>query len=307
MQIVDVDDRDREKEATRHFLSHLFFRMDLLKAMGMDSLTWVIMEAQKPHLVPGLLGDIDILAGNLQSKDMRDFLHALERVREQFPGMNELAQQDMAAKIVCEDSGLCWPPESSRVVGIEVKCGYFDTQDGPQSHKSSTKKVQKLRQRIDLLLEMGLDAVALLDIIGNEAASGANAFLDAGWQAQQSARAFQPLIEARLSDETPAAQFCWAVGAVFDRDESFSGGGGLLTVRRGLPNPLLQEGDAVARANRRTLLASIASMLGAVPVPRYCPVFFIDCMECGRLHLLEDPACRWMPRHRGQTGPAAAK
>ena len=112
MQIVDVDDLDREKEATRHFLSHLFFRQDLLKAMGMDSLTWVIMEAQKPHLVPGLVGDVDILAGNLQFKDTRDFVRALEIVEGQFPGMNELAQQDMAAKIVTEDLGLCWPPQS---------------------------------------------------------------------------------------------------------------------------------------------------------------------------------------------------
>jgi hypothetical protein len=53
MQIVDVDDPDREKEASRHFLSHLLFRQDLLKAMGMDSLTWVIMEAQKAALGPG--------------------------------------------------------------------------------------------------------------------------------------------------------------------------------------------------------------------------------------------------------------
>jgi len=106
MQIIYVDSRDREKEATRHFLSHLLFRLDLLKAMGMDGLTWVIMEAQKPHLVPGLFGDVDILAGNLQFKDPEDFVRAFEHVRNQFPEMDELAQQDMAAKIVTEDLGM---------------------------------------------------------------------------------------------------------------------------------------------------------------------------------------------------------
>ena len=111
-------------------------------------------------------------------------------------------------------------------------------------------KTKRLRQRIDLLLEMGFDAVALLDVIGNEPAQGPSAYLDAGWRARQSARAFQPILEARLTDDIPAAHFCWAVGSVFDRDERFSGGGGLLTVRRGLPNPLLQEGNADALAKR---------------------------------------------------------
>jgi hypothetical protein len=298
MQIVAVDDRDREKEATRHFLSQLSFRRDLLMAMGMDSLTWVIMESQKPHLVPGLFGDVDILAGNLQFRDAGDFVRALETIQGQFPGMNELAQQDMAAKIVTEDLGLCWPPQSSRIIGIEVKCGYFDEQDGPQSEKSSPSKTKRLRQRIELLLEMGFDAVALLDVIGNQPAQGTSAYLDAGWRARQSARAFQPILEARLTDDIPAAHFCWAVGSVFDRDERFSGGGGLLTLRRGLPNPLLQEGNGDALAKRTTMLQNVTKMLATIPVPRYCPVFFIDCQDCGRLHFLDDATCAWAPRVR---------
>lgn len=294
MQIVDVDDRDREKEATRHFLSHLFFRRDLLGAMGLDSLTWVIMEAQKPHLVPGLVGDVDILAGNLEFKDFQDFIRAMERVEQQFPGMNELAQQDLAAKIVTEDLGMRWPPESSRIVGIEVKCGYFDREDGPRSDKSSARKIEHLRQRLDLLLEMGFDKVGLLDIIGNEPSDGPNAYLEAGWRAHQSARGFQPILEARLTDDIPAAHFCWAVGSVFDRDERLSGAGGLLTVRPGLPNPLLEK----AVANRRIMLQSVTRMLGSIAVPRYCPVFFIDCQDCGRLHFLDDATCAWAPRKK---------
>ncbi|MBI1897575.1 MAG: hypothetical protein HYS04_13775, partial [Acidobacteria bacterium] len=205
---------------------------------------------------------------------------------------------DMAAKIVTEDDGMCWPPQSSRIIGVEVKCGYFDAQDGPQSDKSSRKKTNRLRQRIDLLLQMGFNAVGLLDIVGNEPAHGQNAYLEALSRARQSARAFQPIIEARLTDEIPAAHFCWSVGSVFDRDEKFSGGGGLLTVRRGLPNPLLHAGDPTALANRKAILASVATMLGQIPAPRYCPLFFIDCEDCGRLHFLDDTACVWKPRGR---------
>ncbi|MGH9358278.1 MAG: hypothetical protein ACRD22_09925, partial [Terriglobia bacterium] len=105
-------------------------------------------------------------------------------------------------------------------------------------------------------------------------------------------------IEARLTDDIPAAHFCWAVGSVFDRDERFSGGGGLLTVRRGLPNPLLQDGNADVLAKRTTMLQNVAKMLATIPAPRYRPVFFIDCQDCGRLHFLDDASCAWAPRIR---------
>jgi len=53
MQIVDVVDRDREKEAMRHFLSHLFFRMDLLKpksGASHEPVRDVDSRAQRPTL-----------------------------------------------------------------------------------------------------------------------------------------------------------------------------------------------------------------------------------------------------------------
>jgi len=297
MQIVQVDDRDREKLVTRHFLSHLMFRQDLLHALGMDSLTWVIMEAQKPSLIPGLVGDVDILAGNLAFKDVQEFTTALEEVRLQWLGMNEALQQDLACKKVTEGNGLQWPPRSSRVVGVEVKCGYFD-RDGPQSTKASPKKVDSLRGQIQRLFDMGLDMVALLDVIGNNPTEGQDAYLDAAWQARESARAFQPIIENRLPDGTMAAQFCWPVGSVFGRDEHVSGGGGLLQIRRGLPNPLITNADEAAMNYRSILLQNVCRMLGTIPAPRYCPVFFIQCEDCKRLHFLDDPTCKWKPRDK---------
>jgi hypothetical protein len=139
MQIVLVDDNDREKEATRHLLNHLMFRRDLLMALGMDGLTWVIMEAQKPHLIPGLVGDVDILAGTLRLKDSGQFVDELREVEKKWPGANEAILQDYACKRVTEAGGLNWPPISSRVVAVEVKRGYFDLEEGPQSTKSSLK------------------------------------------------------------------------------------------------------------------------------------------------------------------------
>jgi hypothetical protein len=269
MYIVEVDDNDREKEATRHLLSHLFFRLDLLRYLSLGEGSWVIMEAQKPHLVPGLVGDVDILAGNLE-------LNNPTTVSE----------------------GLKWPPVSSRIVGVEVKCSYFSQSDGPQSEKDSPKKIKKLRGRMDLLLEMGLDQVGLLDVIGNEPTEGVGAFISAVGRALDSLRAFQPLIEARLGDDTTAAQFCWPVGSVFGGDEGIRGGGSLKVVRAGLENPLLAACQESAIRNRATLVSNVSRMLGHIPPPTYLPLFFIDCMDCGRLHFLHDASCLWKPKQK---------
>jgi hypothetical protein len=295
MQIVQVNDTDREKTATRHFLSHPLFRRDLLCALGMDGLTWVIIEAQKPRLIPGQFGDVDILAGNITFKNPQEFARALRDAENQWPGMSEPALQEYACKVVAEADGLNWPPISSRIVGVEVKCGYLDREKGPQSTKSSPKKVDGTRGQIDRLIEMGLDMVALLDIIGNNPTEAYGAFLEAGRRAQDSARAFQPILEGRLPANTPAAQFCWSVGSVFDRDERFSGGGGLLRLRQGLPN-LTAGATEDAVLNRKTLLKNVSDFLGILPTPRFCPVFFIDCPDCAWLHFLDDSACAWKPK-----------
>jgi hypothetical protein len=266
MYIVDVDSLDREKEATRHFLSNPMFRSDLLGSMELGNGCWVMMEAQKPHLVAGLVGDVDILAGNLELKN---------RGRP--------------------SDGIVWPPVSTRIVGVEVKCGYFSQDDGPQSEKDSPKKIKKLRGRIDLLLEMGFDKVGLLDIIANEPTEGVGAFISAAGRAIESLRAFRPLIEARLPEVTPAAQFCWPIGSVFGGDEAKRGGGGLKILRPGVENPLIESRDAAALRNRASVIESVASMLAALPLPTYWPVLFIDCADCQRVHLLSDDACLWNP------------
>ena len=107
---------------------------------------------------------------------------------------------------------------------------------------------------MDLLQEMGFDKIGLLDVIGNEPTEGPGAFVSALGRARDSLRAFQPLIEARLGDDTSAAQLCWPVGSVFGGDEGIRGAGSLKLVRPGLENPLLAAGKESAVRNRETHL-----------------------------------------------------
>jgi hypothetical protein len=268
MYIVEVDDHQREKVATRHLLCHVSFRLDLLRYLGLGPGSWVIMEAQKPHLIPELRGDVDILAGNLELKNPSD-----------------------------ASEGLKWPPVSTRVVGVEVKCCYFSQADGPKSKKDSPNKIRKLRGGMDLLREMGLNKTALLDVIGNEPTESAGAFVSAAGRAMRSLQVCQPFLEARRPDDISAAQLCWPVGSVVGGDEQIRGAGALRVVRSGLENPLLAVADESAIRNRERLIKSVTEMLEGISMPIYWPLFFIDCMNCGRVQFLHDP-CLWKPARK---------
>jgi hypothetical protein len=88
------------------------------------------------------------------------------------------------------------------------------------------------------------------------------------------------------------------VGSVLGGDERIRGGGGLKVVRAGLENPLLATRDESAIRNRDILVKNVSAMLSEIPAPTYWPLFFIDCMNCRRLHFLNDPSCVWKPARK---------
>ena len=81
----------------------------------------------------------------------------------------------MAAKKVAEAGAIAWPPDMMYLAGIEVKCAYYQ-QGVARSTKGSRQKVAAIRAQIDGLLALGLDRVALLDIIATDPAAGGLGF-----------------------------------------------------------------------------------------------------------------------------------
>ena len=69
-------------------------------------------------------------------------------------------------------------------------------------------------------------------------------------------------------------------------------------VRVGIENPLLVAGDETALRNRDILIQNVSTLLAHIPTPTYWPLFFIDCINCQRLHFLDDPACVWRPARK---------
>lgn len=287
MYIINTDSQERESEAIRRVLAS-FHKEYVLAPMGLGTLSWAIMEAQKPGLIPGVVGDLDILPGTMEFCDPAAFRDAFDRASRQYPGAQVGLLENLAGKEIAEAGGIKWPPEPSYVIGVEVKCSYFDIK--PRSTKSSPEKVAGIRKQIEWLLKMGLDRVALLDVIANPPSDGVDsgAWLAASSQAQASFAAAQMILGDRLPADSSAGQFVWAVGPVVGGAEDARGAGGPILLRAPQSNPAIGKKHPEVVANRETLMASIPKLLGGMPRPRYFPIVYIDCRKCRGLHVLSD-------------------
>lgn len=290
MYIVEADSQERESEAIRHLVGS--FQKDiLLRAFGLDDLTWIIIEALKPQLTPGISGDVDILAGNLDFKDWAAYRAALATIETSHPHFPHALRRQLAGKMVSEADGLAWPPVPSFVVGIEVKCAYFTTE--LEAAKSSAQKVKGIRKQVDWLGRMGLDHFGLLDVIGNQPSFKKDGgYLGALERSVQSQTAMWSILAERLPPESRAAHFVWSAGAVGGGDERIRGTGQPLLLRKPRANPRVEAGNPETLTHRAALLSNIPIVLAHLPAPRYFPVVFVDCRICQSIHYLDDPMCQ---------------
>ena len=105
MYIIDADSQERESEAIRRVLAS-FHREYVLAPMGLGTLSWVIMEAQKPGLIPGVVGDVDILAGTMEFCDPAAFRGAFDRTSRQYPGAHVGFLENLAGREIAEAGGI---------------------------------------------------------------------------------------------------------------------------------------------------------------------------------------------------------
>jgi hypothetical protein len=258
MYLIDMQDQDRESESIRYLLESPLHKEYLLSQLGLGSLCWIVMEVDNIHLVPSVIGEVDILAGPLEFRDPEEFQRALNRERTQRPDWHVSLHEILAAKEVSEAGGILWPPTSAYVVGVEVKCAYFS--DRLHSAKDSRSHVKDIRKQVTRLEKMGVDRTALPDVIANSPRDGVNSnpWFEAAGRAHNSRREMKNIFEARLPGGTAAAQFVWSVGAVVGGDQRIRGAGVRMMLRPGLMNPALAAGDARVLDNRRVLLARIS-------------------------------------------------
>jgi len=287
-----IDQRRRESAATSHLLELMPISERLLEPLGLSRFCWAILELQIQRLKPDVIGEIDILAGPLQWTDSDAFGRELCEQTSRWPNAHPTIPEFFAAKITAEQGGIRWPPSIEHLVGIEVKCAYNE-QGTIKSDKTSPEKIKGLRKQLARDLQLGLDRVALVDIIAHHPTDGEDglAWLAAGAHAQTSITAMAAALTGRLANPLPdgrftpepsllsVGHFVWSIGSVAGGNETMRGAGAPI---------LLRQAEANAPGERTDLKRRIHCLLAANPAPRCWPILLKDCTLCQQLHALNE-------------------
>ena len=277
---------EREYEACRRLVQLPFLSERLFGSLGLQpEFSWYLLQIRKELLGTSLLGDVDILAGRLSWSDPDAFeaLVAEERANAQ-PERHDSWNYKLAALRLARAGGISWPPSCDHVVGLEAKCAYWEAcAGGLKSTKSG--KTRKIRKQVESLLEMGLDQVALLDIIANPPVSGPNgrAWISALNVAATSRDAMFPIVRERLEDDCEAAHWVWSIGAIVGGDELCRGAGAPIEVRPSRGNSRLAKVIG-AQSARQEVEQHLKEMFTNLQAPTIFPAIFVDCKDCRIVH-----------------------
>lgn len=294
--------REREHEACRRLLQVPVFPGGLFGSLGLQaSFSWFILQIRKERLVSSRHGDVDILAGPLSWSDPGKYHAFLSHERANaHPERHDSWNYQIAALRLAREGGIRWPPSTDHLIGVEAKCAYLDPRadrisvENLRSTKSSRQNADKTMRQVESLLETGLNHVALLDIIANPPVSGPDggAWISALGVATESISAMSSILGKRLPEECEAAHWVWSIGAVIGGDERHRGAGTPVELRPSRGNSRLADSDAT-RAMREEMEQHLKALLSDFPTPLVFPAIFVDCTDCGCLHVLpwDGPVC----------------
>jgi len=298
-----VETQEREREACRRLVQMPFLSEGVFRRLGLQaSFSWFVLELRKDRVVSGLRGDVDVLGGWLGWTDPGAFeaLVSEERIGAG-GGRHDSWNYQLAALTLAHSGGIMWPPSTSHLVGLEAKCAYLDphapriSSKALRSTKSSSGKVAKVRRQVESLLGMGLNEVALLDIIANPPVSGPDggAWISALAMATESTTAMASTLNGRLPAKCDAGHWVWSSGAVVGGYEFQRGAGCPQELRPSGGNPRLEDSSAVG-AIRQEVERSLKKIFSQFATPLVFPAVFVDCTDCGTVHELpwDGTACK---------------
>lgn len=271
---------------------------------------WALIETDMRDLGVSLKGDVDILIGRTTFSDPKQFDAALnEEIEARKTAHSNALIQFMNPYITAADNvawggGLRWPPATDYLVGVEVKCSRLSLDADPyrgdldesdmKSTKSSRRKTDRIRLEVDKLLNLGLNKVALLDLIANPPADGVNlnAWINASVIAEKTERAMERVINDRLPPDSTAGHWVYSLGAVAGDDELMRGAGYPNQYRTPQENKVI--GGSEVGDRRQVVEQNIGSIFSKMPNPNHLPALFINCRACRVIHLcaMGIPCCQ---------------
>jgi hypothetical protein len=286
--IIEAFSAVREKHALRQIMRTDVLRDPILHEMGVSAFSWIILDfdVQWTHRRPG---DIDIVGGALSWQEADCLESSFDQLSREYPHWNESLRRQVAWQHAAETGGTAWPPACGFVFGIEAKCALFRNGKA-HSAKPYPEDVASLREQVNGLTLLGLDRVALLDVIATEPANGSDiyAWFAARNIAEGALKAMDQVLSDRLPPYSPAGHIALSPGAVVGGDESF----------RGAPIvKVLRAGDVAAAGaqipDRERLNSALQKALRAQTKPKFFPAVYVQCVECARIHSLHDDTCRF--------------
>jgi hypothetical protein len=272
--LVDIPGGKRELEATRRFLdvtAHAPAGLELafFKSLGLacPEFAWYLLQLDMSRLTNALQGDIDILAGSL----------SWQRTRSAAGG----------------PGGLAWPPPIRALGGVEVKASLVPrhllkdvlaAQD-VKSQKASPSQVRKARLQLGKLAALGLDHIALLDVICVPEAYGNQglAWFEAMHRTGGAWDAVGPTYKGRLPDGAVAGHWAWLMGPVGGEGEDRRGVSSVVRVRTSCKR--VGRGGPVASTRRQEVEGNLTAILQSLSRPTTLPAVYVDCRDCGQIHV----------------------
>ena len=290
--LAEVKGERREPLAIRRLVYLEHYLEPIMRSLGMNLFSWYILEIEHKHLVKSFKGDVDILSGKLSWRDQKHAETVLQEVKSRNTEWPQIICEQIATQEIVEAGGLKWPPSIDYLVGIEAKCA-LGTPSKVKSTKSSKSKQKDIQDKINILLQMGFDKIALIDFIANPPQSGVDieAWLAATLVAnassekmkqQKALHAKDTVLNERLLTTFPSGHWLLSMGAVAGGDESIRGSGIPVELRKACENPMLQ--NSKTQEYRKEMETNLNSVFAHLPLPRSLPVVLVDCRTCRSIH-----------------------
>jgi hypothetical protein len=278
--LAEAEHAEHEMLACFHeYVDH--FR-DVMDAFGIVwRHAWYLVEFPTEALVPGIVGEVDILTGPLEPEDPDQFHEVLHACQKSMPDAPAQFHLNFAAMSLAFEGGLRWPPSVDYLVGAEVKSSYLPMNaqaislDEMKSTKTSQQDVRKIRRSIDKLQKLGLNKVGLFELLATPPADGIGSrpWSIASQVAGKTLEVMGEVFAQRLPEDSPAGHGVVSISGIKGREEFASGSTSFDIVRQPKNNPLLN--DRQIESNRTTLQRNLTSILGDLPRPRGMPPVFI--------------------------------
>jgi len=281
---------DREHEAVRRLVADPYRTESIFEPFDLDAhFAWYFLRLKTSRLSE-FEGDIDVLAGRLGCSDPGAYQGI---VAEEARKWSPIILRNFVSRRLAEPGVLQWPPPTDYLIGIEAKCAYFSRRvQDLKATKASASKIRKMREEIERLLGLGMNRVALLDIIANPPTFSdldGQAWLAAAAQADLSFKKFAPVLAQRLPAASPVGHYVCSWGAVDGKDETMRGAPLWYEMTRALENPHLQRKDVQDRHTR--FASELRALLASVPPPKVLPAILFDCAKCGRIYSRDEQPC----------------